>query len=282
MRTAASAAPPPAPSPAAPSAPSPMIPTCRAMTSAVRGWSPVIITGRIPAAMAVRTASRASARAGSIMAISPTSTRSFSQSSGASPARRPAPPCPGATPPSPAGSARKPTASTRIPREARLRFRSSTELRVASSRGSALSPSQNEVARGSRASGAPLVNEICPARRSARCAASASSPDTGPAGAAWAVVISLRSESKGISPVRGNVFSSSVLSRPRCTPAMTRAPSVGSPSARNWLAPAPSHDTLARARLKHRVIAEHPAGDQHGDRRLVPHQRGVVACGYAG
>jgi hypothetical protein len=44
-----------------------MIPTRRAITSAVSGWSPVIITGRMPADRHMATDSAASGRGGSIM-----------------------------------------------------------------------------------------------------------------------------------------------------------------------------------------------------------------------
>ena len=53
-------------------------PRCRAhvrCTPAVSGWSPVIMTGRMPAATQVATASRASGRGGSRMPTSPTKVR---------------------------------------------------------------------------------------------------------------------------------------------------------------------------------------------------------------
>ena len=48
------------------------------MASAVSGWSPVIITGRMPAVRQVATASRTSARGGSMMPTSPSSVMSSS------------------------------------------------------------------------------------------------------------------------------------------------------------------------------------------------------------
>ena len=85
------------------------IPSARAMYPAVRGWSPVIMTGRMPAATQVATASRASGRGGSRMPTSPTKVRSFSMlswllSSGS------------------VSSRRNPTPSTRIPSRARRSF----------------------------------------------------------------------------------------------------------------------------------------------------------------
>ena len=79
------------------------------MYAAVSGWSPVIMTGRMPAATQVATASRASGRGGSRMPTSPTKVRSFSMfwwvlSSGSPSSRR------------------NPTPSTRIPSLARRSF----------------------------------------------------------------------------------------------------------------------------------------------------------------
>ena len=54
------------------------MPSSAAITAAVRGWSPVIISGRMPARLARATASFASGRGGSIMPISPANTRSCS------------------------------------------------------------------------------------------------------------------------------------------------------------------------------------------------------------
>ena len=54
-------------SPLSARAPSIQIPSSRAMAVAVTGWSPVIITTRMPADCAARTASPTSARGGSII-----------------------------------------------------------------------------------------------------------------------------------------------------------------------------------------------------------------------
>ena len=55
-----------------------IIPMRRAMAMAVTLWSPVIITGRIPACLALATAERDSGLGGSIMAIRPRKIRSSS------------------------------------------------------------------------------------------------------------------------------------------------------------------------------------------------------------
>ena len=47
------------------------MPSSRAMATAVSLWSPVIITGRMPAAKHCSTAPRTSGRGGSIMPMSP-------------------------------------------------------------------------------------------------------------------------------------------------------------------------------------------------------------------
>ena len=51
--------------------PGPKIPAFLAMDAAVSGWSPVIITGRIPASFAVATAALVSGRRGSVIAAIP-------------------------------------------------------------------------------------------------------------------------------------------------------------------------------------------------------------------
>ena len=60
--------------------PSCKIPIFFAIAEAVTLWSPVIITGRIPARRQLATAAADSSRGGSIMAIRPTKVRSFSSS----------------------------------------------------------------------------------------------------------------------------------------------------------------------------------------------------------
>ena len=57
------------------------MPNRRAMARAVLGWSPVIITGVMPAAMQVATASAASGRGGSINAANPSKRISLSSAS---------------------------------------------------------------------------------------------------------------------------------------------------------------------------------------------------------
>ncbi len=59
---------------------SPTIPRSRAIALAVIGWSPVIITTRMPAVLQVATASFTSGRGGSIMPTNPMNTLSFSAS----------------------------------------------------------------------------------------------------------------------------------------------------------------------------------------------------------
>ena len=54
---------------------SPGMPTFKAMAEAVRAWSPVIITGLMPARRHCSTARRASSRGGSIMPTMPTKVR---------------------------------------------------------------------------------------------------------------------------------------------------------------------------------------------------------------
>jgi len=67
-------------------APVPTIPRSVAMRSAVAGWSPVIITVRIPARWASAIASATSSRGGSMIPTTPRCTRSRSALSSSSPA----------------------------------------------------------------------------------------------------------------------------------------------------------------------------------------------------
>ncbi len=84
------------------SRPSSVMPSLLAIARAVPGWSPVIITGRMPAAMHTATASFASSRGGSIMPIRPSRVSPFST-------------CPGDMSPGSASHVRMATPSTRRP-----------------------------------------------------------------------------------------------------------------------------------------------------------------------
>ena len=171
------------------------MPRRRAIASAVAGWSPVIITGRMPALMQSRTAVAASSRGGSIMPIRPISARSLSMAStsGSAGSR---------------GQARQAKAITRRPCAAR---RSGSTSTASWSSGSKPLGDQCAVQRGSTLSGAPLVK------------ASNASPS------AWKVVMRLRSASKGSSRTRGVSSSSAGFSKSACAATAASAVSVGSP-----------------------------------------------------
>src|SRR5918994_971475 len=92
--------------------PSSARPSSVAMNAAVSGWSPVIITGRIPARLQVSTASLASGLAGSIIPTMPKKVKLSSSSS-----------------PAPSNELRrlKPTARTRMPFPASRAFAAGIE-----------------------------------------------------------------------------------------------------------------------------------------------------------
>ena len=124
----------------------PAMPSSRAIAAAGRGWSPVIMTGRMPRlAAGRRPPSRTSARGGSIIPTRPTKTRSSSTSARPRPAARP---WSGGDRPGPgragvAGEALAPRPGSR------------PCAGVVSGHGRAATPAAQ---RASRTSGAPLVN----------------------------------------------------------------------------------------------------------------------------
>ena len=129
--------------------PSVLIPSSRAMTLAVRGWSPVIMMGRMPARRARATASLASARGGSMMPISPANTRSCStRSSGRAECSAKAS----------CVSHRPATPSVLSASPARTSLVSSMAARRSGVSGRRSSPTSSRVHRVSRTSGAPFVN----------------------------------------------------------------------------------------------------------------------------
>ena len=147
------------------------MPTRRAIASAVRGWSPVIITGRMPAVRHSSTASAASGRGGSIMptmpiSTSPVSARSEVSGSGTSSQTRTA-----------KASVRRPSAA----------MRPETSSTWARSSGTVPDPFDTCAQRSVSTSIAPFVNDT-----------------TLPPAQGWKVVISLRSESNGSSAIRGS------------------------------------------------------------------------------
>ena len=181
--------------------PSSKMPIWAAIAAAVTLWSPVIITGRIPASLAVRTASAASSRGGSIIATSPINVNPFSSSSVSS---------------SPSSTSLYANASTRRPFSENSWFcrRISSFILSLISR---LPPlSANFTLRSSRTSTAPLVSIVdTPCRR-------------------YLVLISLRSESKAISSSLGIISRMSSSETPAfVSPAfcaiVKRQLSVGSP-----------------------------------------------------
>ena len=176
------------------------------MTLAVRGWSPVIMIGRMPACFARATASFASTRGGSIMPIRPANTRSCStRSSG----------CAACSTNASRVSHRPATPSVRSAWPASCSFVSSMAARRSGVSGRRSSPTSSRVHRVSRTSGAPFVKTIPRSScRPSRCI----------------VLISLRSEEKGTSATRGSRSSSASELSPAFRAATSSAPSVGSPS----------------------------------------------------
>ena len=157
------------------------------MAAAVTTWSPVIITGVMPALRQIFTASRTSGRGGSIMPTRPMSVRPFSSSSGVG--------FSGAL-----SSFFVATASTR-----------SACWLMSLTMSSASSGQPPLTQRSSMTSNAPLT--MATYSPSILCT----------------VVISLRSESKGISARRGYLRLSAALVMPFFAAAATMAVSVGSP-----------------------------------------------------
>ena len=120
-------------------APGSKISSSRAIASAVAGWSPVIITERMCARLAVATATFASARGGSIMPTRPSSTRSSSMLSGSSivDARLAAAAC-GSIPREAAGTVRVAIASVRSAWAASASLRREMSARRSSPSGTTL------------------------------------------------------------------------------------------------------------------------------------------------
>ena len=163
--------------------------------------------GRMPASRARATASRASARGGSIMPMSP---RKTSPCSAESSTRTSTPPRP--------SSRRRPEAAgggegaQRLVGERLVLARHASRRAGASATGSP--PTSSWEQRGSSTSGAPLENNTrCESRSTSSCT----------------VLISLRSDEKGSSPTRGQRVPSARSSRPALRAATISAPSVGSP-----------------------------------------------------
>ena len=194
--------------------PSDIMPRLEAMAPAVILWSPVIITGLMPAALHLATATFASSRGGSIIPTIPRKVRSFSRVAGVI---------------SEGSSFRalEATASTRRACEAIFRLASWIPCRSSSSRGRAPCPSSMFEQHPSSSSSPPFT-----ATRKV------------PSGRACTVVISFLSESKGISSTRGSPASISFLSREYFRPASRSAVSVGSP-----IVLAPSSPFLSTASL---------------------------------
>ena len=167
-------------------------PSSRATAVAVTGWSPVIITGRMPARSQTAIASRASVRGGSIIPTSPS---------------RVIP----SAPDSSSVSAFVATASTRSASHANAWATSTSAARPGSSRAWTPSTVATAAQPGRTFSGAPLVQAKVPS--TVRCR----------------VVIRLLSEVNGISWRRGAAAVRSCWSRPALAAATTSAPSVGSP-----------------------------------------------------
>ena len=155
-----------------------------AMARAVAGWSPVIMTARMPAVRHSCTARAASARGGSSSPTSPMKVRSHSTNSGVS--------CAGNT-----SQRRQASASTRRPSAA---MRSTVCARSA---GSGATPRDTSASRqsGSNDSGAPFTYAMTPP--SSRCS----------------VVMRARSESNGSSARRGRRAASSALRKPAASAA---------------------------------------------------------------
>ncbi len=177
---------------------SPTMPSRRAMARAVAGWSPVIITGVMPARWASATAAAASGRGGSIKATSPISASPCSSTCASAPT-------------SARATSRRASASTRRPRAAIV---SACAITASRSRATAPSARHCESHSGSTDSGAPLVQT----RRPVPCGCS--------------VLMRLRTASNGSSATRGDSASSADLSRPASAANAASAVSVGSPNQR--------------------------------------------------
>ncbi len=196
------------------------MPSSCAMVSAVSGWSPVIITGRTPAARAVATAAAASGRGGSIRPTIPRKISSLSAQSHFEPF------CPATS------SGRAATPSTRSPSAAWRSFSARISRRRSSVRGRTSPPDHAYDATPSRWSTAPLANaNACAPPKPGTSAIVAGSPPS----TRWTVVMRLRSDENGTSPIRGSVPSSAARSTPARCAASSSAPSVGSPTISNAL-----------------------------------------------
>ena len=180
------------------------MPSSRAMTAAVRGWSPVIMIGRMPAPFARATASVASARGGSIMPIRPGEDEVLLDALvdaavvrvGASSASQRI-----ATP-----SVRSASSGERLvgARDLRAALRRQRPRLLADQL--ARAPREQHVGRALREHDAGA-----PSRSASRCT----------------VLISLRSDENGTSPTRGSRASSASALRPALRAATSSAPSVG-------------------------------------------------------
>ncbi len=161
------------------------------MRAAVILLSPVIMTGRMPAALAVRMASAASGRGGSIMPARPRNVRAASGG--------------------PPSSGLYAMARTRSASSAMARFTASSSSRVRASSGRSSAPSLMRVHCSTITSGAPLQNTMRPR------------------GPACTVVMRLVSDENGTSATRGNSRRRPSTSRPPLAASTARAISVGSP-----------------------------------------------------
>ena len=167
-------------------------PISRAIASAVTGWSPVIITTRMPAVSQVRIAAVASGRGGSSMPTSPRNVSPDSASAKQAPFL------------SAIASVRRPSLESAV-------NASRTSARPASSRGTTPSAPRIVVHAARITSGAPLAN--AQVRPSTWCK----------------VVMHFLAESNGISSTRGLAASVALFPRPAFSAATTSAASVGSP-----------------------------------------------------
>ena len=192
-----------------------VIPRSMAMARAVRGWSPVIMMGRIPAVAQRAMASRASERGGSTIPISPSSTS----------------PCSVSSPFPDDGSSARPraaTARTRRPFSVIRSMDAPNRVRSASSSGRTRPPCMIRL----QSSGIPSPAPLTRARKGAPSATVVSvfKRREPPSGVRCSVVMRFRVESNGTSPTRGSPESRSSLPRVNRSAASTRAPSVGSPT----------------------------------------------------
>ena len=162
------------------------------MDSAVSGWSPVIITTRMPARSQVSRAARASGRGGSDMPTRPSSVICDSAVAGVA-------------------SRRLATASTRSASRAICCAASRMRARAGASSGTGPAAACSALHAARMISGAPLAKATTP-----------SLP-------ACSVVMRFDSDENGISCTRGSAARRSVLCSPALAAATTSAPSVGSP-----------------------------------------------------